>query len=288
MTMTANTHAARLPVTRQALQWRLMVLWMVALLLPTLMLIIPLWRGLAAALDHSLYASQWAHQLDAIVIADVLNSLGDSGFAIGQAGVTALLLTLLLSPFLSGTVITAARASTRPGFAELIQGGVREYGRLLRMLLWSALPLGVAAGLGALGMHWAKDFGEKAILESDVQMVGRIALAVMIVLLLLAHLTVDAGRAQFALFRNRTSAIKAWWNGLKTLRQHFWRMLGSYVLLSAVGLGLALVITALRVALPQLGVGWTLIGLALAELAVATVVWMKIARLLALIQQSRH
>ncbi|MBK7280985.1 hypothetical protein [Candidatus Aalborgicola defluviihabitans] len=76
--------------------------------------------------------------------------------------------------------------------------------------------------------------------------------------------------------------------GLKTLRQHFWRMLGSYVLLSAVGLGLALVITALRVALPQLDVGWTLIGLALAELAVATVVWMKIARLLALIQQSRH
>ena len=59
-------------------------------------------------------------------------------------------------------MITAARASTRPGFAELIQGGVREYGRLLRMLLWSALPLGVAAGLGALGMHWAKDFGEKA------------------------------------------------------------------------------------------------------------------------------
>ncbi|MBK7280984.1 hypothetical protein [Candidatus Aalborgicola defluviihabitans] len=52
--MTANTHAARLPVTRQALQWRLMVLWMVALLLPTLMLIIPLWRGLAAALDHNL------------------------------------------------------------------------------------------------------------------------------------------------------------------------------------------------------------------------------------------
>lgn len=287
-TSTPPSQGIPLAAARKALlQWRLLVLWLAALLLPTLLLVFPLWRSLASVLDYSVHASQWAHQIDVFVLADVANRLTDNGMALGQAGFTAALLTLLLSPFLNGAILTAARTDTPAGFGPLIQGGVRLYGRLLRMTVWSVVPLGVAAGLGSIGMHWVEKFGDKAILESDVELYGRMALCAMAILLVLAHITVDAGRAQLALFSKRTSAVKAWWRGLHTLRHNFWRMLGGYLVLTVLGLSVAAAITVLRIALPQLGVLWMLLGLVLAQLAVAAIAWMRIARLQALVAQSR-
>lgn len=273
---------------RQALQWRLLLLWVLVLLVPTAILALPFWMNLSVALDHSLYAAQWSRQLDAVVVGDVMSRLMENGMAMGQAGFMAMALTLLLSPFLTGMVITSARAQTVPGFANLIQGGVREYGRHLRMLVWAVVPLGLAIALGSIGTHWAANSADKAILESAVALHKHLALGVMGLLLLLAHASVDAGRAQFALFSKRGSAIKAWWRGLKTLRHNLLPMLGGYLVFTFVGLLLAAVLTALRLAMPQLGAFWMVLGLLLAQVVIAILAWMRIARLLTLIAQSRN
>ena len=67
-------------------------------------------------------------------------------------------LMLLLSPWLAGAAVTASRTPERLGFGELVRGGIAEYGPMLRMLLWSVIPLGVAlvvmtAILGATRGH---------------------------------------------------------------------------------------------------------------------------------------
>ncbi len=272
---------------RQALQWRLLLLWVLALLVPTAILALPFWMNLSAALDYSLYAGQWSRQLDAVVMGDVISRLMENSMVLGQAGFMAVVLTLLLSPFLTGMVITTARTQTTPGFGTLIQGGVREYGRLLRMLVWALVPLGVAIALGSIGTHWAEKSDDKAILESAAELHKHLALGVMGLLLVLAHASVDAGRAQFALFSKRGSAIKAWWRGLKTLRHNLLSMLGGYLVFTVVGLVLVAVLTALRLAMPQLGMFWMVLGLLLAQVVIAVLAWMRIARLLTLMAQSR-
>ena len=51
---------------------------------------------------------------------------------------------------------------------ELLHGGFAEYGRMLRMLLWSIVPLGIAFAIGG-GLSAALDTQtESAILASEV------------------------------------------------------------------------------------------------------------------------
>jgi hypothetical protein len=290
MILTQNPSAAGSTLRRAAtlaLQWRLLLLFTAAVLAPAALLAWPFWHVLSAQLDHSLYAAQWAQQLDGIAIPDLMSKLTENGDMISQAGITAAVLTLLLSPLLTGAVVAAARADQPLGFAKLLQGGVREYGRMGRMLLWTGVLLGVASAVGGAGMKMAEKYAEKAILEADATLAQRAAMLAMALLVLLVLVTTDAGRAQLAVFKLRTSAIKAWWRGCKLLKSRPLALLGYYLAITVVGLGAALAVTALRILLPQLGAFWFILGVLLAELAVALMAWMRIARLLALIDLSR-
>jgi hypothetical protein len=270
-----------------ALQWRLLLLWIVALLIPAALVAAPFWQVLSAQLDHNLHAAELAQQLDAIAIADLMTKLGENSVALNTAGLLALAVTLLLSPLLNGAVVATARADQPLGFSKLLQGGVQEYGRMFRMLLWAGVVLGAAASAGGAAVKAAKNYGERAILEADADMALLAARIVMFTLLVLALVTLDAGRAELAVYSKRPSAIKAWWRGCKLLKARVLAVLGHYLSLSIVGLVLALGITALRIALPQLGAFWFILGMVLAQLAVAAVAWMRMARLLALIDLAR-
>src|SRR5205085_11574257 len=91
------------------------------------------------------------------------------------------------------------------------------YGRMLRMLLVAILPLGIAAALSGAAFRFAARSAETAILETDAVHASHVALAVSAVLLLLAHATVDSGRALLGNDRRRRSAWLAWWHGCKLL-----------------------------------------------------------------------
>ena len=270
-------------VNRVALQWRLLLLWVVASLVPTALLALPVWRILASQLDHSVNAARWATQLDGIVLGDLIGKLTENAEALSNAGIAALLVTLLLSPLLNGAVVAASRSQKPLPFSGLIAGAAQDYGRMLRMLLWAIVPLGIAAGLAAGGEGLAKKYAARAILEADANLVSNAILVVSAVLLLLAHLTADSGRAQLARYPKRTSAVKAWWRGCKLIKANLGASLRYFGGITVLGLAVALGVTALRVALPQLGLAWFALGLVLAQLAVLAIGWMRIARLVALI-----
>ena len=285
--MTTTAPTTRVGVARHAisvaLQWRLLLLWIGATLVPTAMLAWPFWATLAGQLDQSMYAVQWAKQLDAVVIGDLVSKLMDNHVALIQAGFSALLLTLLLSPLLNGAIVAAARAKEPLGWVPLLQKGLKDYGRMARMWVWALVLMG-AAGAASSGLfHLVGKYAKKAILESDVTLASRAALIVTALVMLLIHLSVDAGRAQLAIYPGRTSAVKAWWRACKMVKAHFWGTLGFYVGFTLAGVVLAIAVTALRVALPQLGAFWFILGVVLAELAVLTIAWMRITRLVALV-----
>lgn len=291
MSATSTTRASSLALTmrasRAALQWRLLLLWAGLLLIPTIIAVIPIWRTLSASLDHAAHAAALAHRLDLMSLADLVANARGNGAAIGQGAIAAVVLTLLLSPLLSGLVVTAARATAPPGFAPLLTGAFSEYGRMLRMLLWSIVPLGVALAIGAGALKLADRQAAKAILEADADLLHQLALLFTGLLFLLACATLDAGRAALAVDRRRTSAVKAWWRGLGMLRRRPLASLAVYLLITLLGLALYALLGVARLNVAAPGPLAIAGGLLLTQLAALVLAWMRSARLFALIDVKR-
>jgi hypothetical protein len=268
---------------RAAMQWRLMLWWALLLLLPTLAASLPVWQMLGANLDHSVHAAQLAGKLDMLAIADLMTSARERfAPAIGSGGIVALALTLLISPLLAGMTIHAARATRRPGFTDLLAGGAQEYARMFRMLVWSVVPLAIAGILAGIAFKVAGKAGESAILESDAERASHIAMIVAGVVFALVHATIDAGRALLANERRRRSAIVAWWGGVKLMVRRPFSLLGVYVVVTGIGLGVAALLALARLHVPALGAGCTAGAFLLTQLAVLVLGWMRSARLFAM------
>jgi hypothetical protein len=272
---------------RNALQWRLLLLWAVLLVLPTLVATLPAWQMLGDSLDLSVQAAALAQALDLASVSDLMQVSKRYLPALGNGAVVAVVLTLFLSPLLSGMTIAAARAPQRLGLGGLLGGGMLEYGRLLRMLVWASVPLAAAFALGGAVSTPLRSLGASALLESTAQNAGMAATAVVAIVVLLAHATVDAGRAVLAADRRKTSAVRAWGEGVMLVLRRPGATLGSYVAITLAGLVLAALIALVRVRVaPIEGVAFTL-ALVLTQLGVMAVAWMRAARLFALIELVR-
>jgi hypothetical protein len=291
--MSPNTAAAAIPAVRlstiigqsvrNALQWRLLLLWAVLLVLPTLVATLPAWQMLGDSLDLSVQAAALAHALDLASVSDLMQVSKRYLPALSNGALVAVVLTLFLSPLLSGMTIAAARAPQRLGLGGLLGGGMLEYGRLLRMLVWASVPLAVAFALGEAVSTPLRALGANALLESTAQNAGMAATAVVAIVVLLAHATVDAGRAVLAADRRKTSAVRAWGEGVMLVLRRPGATLGSYVAITLAGLVVAALIALVRVRVaPIEGVAFTL-ALVLTQLGVMAVAWMRAARLFALI-----
>lgn len=276
------------PAIEALRHWRLLLLWALFSLLPAVLLALPLWRLLGASFDYSVQAPALASELDLVAIGDIVNNYTRSGASVPLVALQALVLTLLLSPLLTGMALSAARAPERPGFGALLAGGCREYLRMARMLVVAVLPLGAAVLLGGAARGAADRYGEASTSVSDAASAGMAATIVMALLLLLAHASIDAGRAVLALDRRRGSAFKAWWQGLRMLLRRPLAVLGAYLPITIVGLLLAAALTLGRVHLPRADGAGVIAAFVLTQLIVLVLAWMRTARLFALIGVARR
>ncbi|MTW10653.1 hypothetical protein GM658_08545 [Pseudoduganella eburnea] len=282
MKLTTNLKNA----ARAALQWRLLLVWLAAVLLPALLFALPVWSTLSELLNHSVRAPELARALDLVAVTDVLSELRRNAVALQAGALAALALTLLLSPFLTGVITTAGRAQETARFRELFAGGIAEYPRMFRMLLWAIVPLGVALAIGGALGEAAEKHALTVALESDASHWTTAAHIVTVILLLLANLTLDAGRAQLAIDRRRTSAVKAWWWGVKLLLRRPAAMLCVYLVLTVGGLLLVSVLAVARLQVAGSNALLLAAAFVLAQLIALTLAWMRAARLFALMSVS--
>jgi len=282
MKLTTNLKNA----ARAALQWRLLLVWLGAVLLPALLLALPVWSALSELLNHSVRAPELARTLDLLAFTDVMGELRRNNVALQAGGLAALIATLLLSPFLTGVITTAGRSQETARFRELFAGGMAEYPRMFRMLLWSIVPMGIALAIGGALGEAAEKHALGATLESDASTWSTAAHIATAILLLLANLTLDAGRAQLAIDRRRTSAVKAWWWGVKLMLRRPVSMLGGYMVLTLVGLLLAALLAVARLQVAGSNALLLLAAFVLAQLIALAVAWMRAARLFALMSVS--
>lgn len=277
--------AARAPLA--AMQWRLLLLWVMLLLLPTAVVSLPLWRALSGLLDHSVHVQAWATQFSGLMFGDTMAALGDSADALRGAALLGLLLTMLLSPFLNGMVIGSGRAGRVLGFSHLLQCGIVEYGRMFRLMLWSILPYAAMAALIGFAFHAVDRIDSKAVLESQVDSASHIATAVAVLLFVLAQAIVESGRAAFIADNGLRSATRAFGRGFMQLLRRPFSTLLCYVLISLVGYAIALALGVGRLHTPAIGVGGLVLAVLLAQLVVLVLGWVRVARLFALAEVAR-
>jgi hypothetical protein len=278
--------AAVMRAPMAAMQWRLLLLWVLLLLLPTAVVSLPFWRALSSVLDHSIHAQAWATHFSATMFGDVMPALHVSNWFNGIA-LVGMLLTLLLLPFLNGMIVGSGRAGRTLGFSHLLQCGVVEYGRMFRLMLWSILPYAVMAGLIGVALHMADDASDKAILESQADHASHLAMFAAGLLFVLAQSMVESSRAAFIADTGLRSATRAFGRGFMQLLRRPFSTLLCYLLISLVGYAIALALGVGRVHTPAIGIGGLVLAVLLAQLVVLVLGWVRVARLFALAEVAR-
>lgn len=264
---------------RGALQWRLLLLWIVVTGLCAVVGAMPFWNWLGDMLDHSLLAGVVGSGKAPALMIEALMSR-DAPLGLLAGGIQfATILMLLLSPLLAGATVVAARSRGPLGFGDLLRGGISEYGPMLRMLIWSMIPLGIAVAAAA-GIMGANDsMHEHAVLASELDTGRRLALIVGGILWVLAHASLEAGRGWLAADVRLRSALKAWWRGLKLLLRRPFAVLSVYLVTTIAGLLLAVLMIGVRQHVDaSTGLGFVLAMLLGFGIA-AALAWSRIARL---------
>ena len=267
---------------RGAMQWRLWLLWIGASLGCALIAALPAWNWLADALNHSVHARAIANGEAPTLLLDLMMSRNAPLGVLGESTTIAAILMLLLSPLLAGATLTAIRSRTRPGFGDLLRGAIGEYGPLLRMLLWSVVPLGAALMVMTVLVGANESAHADAIVGSELATGRKIALLIGAVLFVLAHASLEAGRGWLATDGRLRSALKAWWRGLKLLCRRPVAVLLAWLVTTVLGLALALSFAWLRQFAGGAGLGGFLLAMLLGCGIAAALAWGRIARLYAM------
>jgi hypothetical protein len=282
-TTSPGTNATLLPTLRaalgRALQWRLWLLFVAASLLCALLAGLPAFNWLAGLLDYSVHAGAVASGQAPALLLDGLMSRNAPLPLLGQSSTIAAVLMLLLSPLLAGATVAAARTPATLGFGDLLRGAISEYGPMLRMLVWSVVPLGFALLATTMILRANAKANEQAVLASEIETGATIALWAGGVLFVLAHASLEAGRGWLAADGRLRSALKAWWRGLKLLGKRPFAVLGVYLGTGLAGLALVALLLLLRPHLGHGGVPALVLGLLLSSAAAAALAWSRIARL---------
>jgi hypothetical protein len=273
---------------RRGGDWRYLLVFLVGVMLPSALLFLPVKSFLGGLFDTSPRAEALLRTLDSSAFLEVLKQSGEPGTeGIGVGFQAALLVAALLAPVLAGAVVHLARTSETTGFRSLLGAAGELYPRMLRMAVVSVLPLGIAGGLIAAVMHFTSDATAKSVLESSADHLSLASKAVAVLLVWLANVTVDAGRAHFAAQPERKSAFLAWWSGVKLTARHPLDVLGLCLGTTLLGVGLAAFVTAIRLRVPQSGAGSIALGFLLAQLAVLPLAWGRATRVVGMADRIR-
>ena len=276
----------RLPLRRAlgtaldgALQWRLWLLWIAATLVCTLIAALPTWAWLAAQLSHSVQAADIARgSAPTLLLEAAIARHAPMQLLMGTMGIGGILM-LLLSPWLAGAAVAASRAPDRLGFGELARGGISEYGPMLRMLLWSAIPLGLALLVMSLILNGNEKAHEHAVVASEEDFGRNIGLFVGAALFVVAHAGIEAGRGWLAADGRLRSALKAWWRGMALLRRRPVAVLGMYLVPTVLALSAAALLLMLRPLVGGASVAGFVATWLLTCAVTAALAWGRIARL---------
>jgi len=270
---------------RHGTQWRYLVVFPVVMLVPVGLSMAPVSGFLGGLFDHSPRTDLVA-RLDSSAFTEVMRQMREPDAATIYAGThAAMVVALILAPLLAGAAAAMARHhKAHLQLGALLGGAGGMYAKMLRMALVAVLPLGLAGAGAGLAFHLAGKSGEHATLETSADGATHWATAVSVLLVWLAHVTVESGRAHLAAQPERKSAFLAWWSGVRLAIRRPAKVFAVCSLTSVLGVGGALLVTALRFRITEGGVATIALGFLLGQVAVMAIAWGRSSRLVGLVE----
>lgn len=270
------------PPLRAALSWRLLLSWTVAMLIPSAIVMMPLSNVFGELFDMAARGDELARKINPLLLADATSQLRLHSEWMAGAFTLATIAMLLLSPLCAGLAVTSY-PEPPPTLFGLLQGAVGNYPRLFRLMLVSIIPFGVAGMIGMTVSGMVEKSADKAILESSATTSARLSMALTVLVVLLAQLTIEAARAQMAANAGLRSALRAWVRGLKMIAARPGAVLARYLGPTLVSVIMAAVLAVLRIRVDNF-----LIGFLITQLAVAAIGWGRAGRIFALAGLARE
>jgi hypothetical protein len=265
-----------------ALQPRLLLVWVLATLLPTAIATAPVW-GVLRALDWSPRAGELARHLDVIVLGDIVYGLRYTAGPLITTSLMATMVAFAAAPWLTAMMLTAARRPReRLDLGALAHGATDGYEPMARLFVVSLLPRAAVAGLGYVVYHVVNARRDHALLESQADLATYGGVALLLVVVTLAHATFEAARAQVAADAGLHSAWHAWRRGLVLLANRPLALLVLHALPTLASLLVAALILLVRLRVHGASIAPFWLAFALTQLAVAAIGWGRAARLFAL------
>jgi hypothetical protein len=258
---------------------QLLLAWVLMLWLPAAIAALPAALWLYLEFGHSPMAAAMAANADATFIASALDGMQGEAVLLAASAVFALVVAVLLSPWLSGMIVAQIRTVYRLRVGGVVRAGLGEYSRMLRMLVFSTSLVAIAAALGIAAMVGIESLLARFAASPEDLAPSRIGWLLPIALVLFVHVTIEAGRGWLGADLALNSVIEAWKRGLALLWNQPGATLTVYLGTSLVGIGFALAFLRLR-AFVDTG-GWTgwLLAFACTQLVVASMAWGRSARL---------
>ena len=264
----------------RAFDLRLLLCWLLASLLPTLLVASPLGAILSSVLDFSAYSSELSQRLNLDAIEALRNAYLQNAATVQVNLTLAWVCTLLLAPLLTAMAGAIFTAPKKLPWRPLVGATLTDYGRWLWLHLSAfllyllgfgfALLLGVSAELTVEDYVDADSF---ALLRTTSWLLAALVA-------LMTHFLVEIARAELLLDAHLRFPPRAFLRALK--RRQLLRRLSGYLLVCTLGLALLLMLLMLRQRLS--GAGWAAMSstVILAQCSVIVAAWMRTTRLFVL------
>jgi hypothetical protein len=270
-------------------QWRLLLIWWAAHLMPAVIAGLPLMAFFERHLAHSTRASSVLQRLDGSTFLELLRLLGENGSAqsIGFGLGGGALVLLMSAPFAAGAAIAAAQTDDTLDLRRLSAGAAGLYGRMLRTLLGGLVLLAVACGIAAGAFAIANHANARLLSETTADRNRLLAAVPAALAIFVAHLLIDTARAQFAADNSRRSAVLALARAVRLFVKRPLKILLIGLTGAAAALVPAALVMGLRLEVSQssafmIGLAWLL-----AQAAQISIGWGRNTRLFALADLSR-
>ena len=265
---------------RRALDFRLLLFWLAASMLPTLLVALPLAGILSEVLDFSAYVDRLAQRLDLDALSALSNAYQRSEVAIQTNVTLAWLCTLLLAPMLTAMAAAIFTASEKLATRTLITNALMHYGRWfwlhLSAFVLYLLGFAIAAVIAVSAEIQVEEYVD-AHSFGNMQIVSWL-LALLIVLM--THFFVEIARAEYVLDARLRFPPSAFLRALA--RGQILRRIAGYLLVCGIGIGALLLLLLLRQRMSGASLVARLGTMLLAQCSVAALAWMRNARIFVL------
>lgn len=264
---------------QRGLHPQLLLAWTVMLWLPAAVLALPSALWLYLHFGHSPQAAMIAVDSSGNALAEAMRLASGEGALLAANGALALLLSVLLSPWLSGMIVAQIRTVYRLRMGGVLRAGLGEYPRMLRMLAWSLVLMAVAGAVGVLATKALGALAAGVMPDAEWPIPAHAGWLLPGLLVVFVHVTVEAGRGWLGADLALNSIFEAWKRGLALLLRQPGDALIVYLGTSVFGSALALGFLYSRAVLGADGWMDWLLGFVCTQLVVASMAWGRSARL---------